>query len=276
MSILLVVAYLLPVLLYGNAWRLAVRSAGEAPSSQQVGSGWQLAGLAAHFASLWFAFLPGGVPHIGFAPILSAALWVGVGLLWFEGLRSHVRALRVLILPVAMLAVVLPWIFPGGDMADHGGGPMFVPHVLVGTLAYAVLLIAAAHAGLMASAERALHGGVGSGTPVLARFLDELPPLLVLERLLFRLIAIGWVLLTLTLVSGFVFSEEIFGRAVRFEHKTLLALVAWGVFATLLLGRWLRGWRGRLALRMTFGGFAVLLLAYAGTRFVLEVLLGRY
>lgn len=111
---------------------------------------------------------------------------------------------------------------------------------------------------------------------MLARFLDELPPLLVLERLLFRLIAIGWVLLTLTLVSGFVFSEEIFGRAVRFEHKTLLALVAWGVFATLLLGRWLRGWRGRLALRMTFGGFAVLLLAYAGTRFVLEVLLGRY
>lgn len=139
-----------------------------------------------------------------------------------------------------------------------------------------MLLIAAAHAGLMASAERALHGGVGTGAPMLERFLDELPPLLVLERLLFRLIAIGCALLTLTLLSGFVFSEEIFGRAFRFEHKTLLALVAWAVFAALLLGRWLRGWRGRIALRMTFVGFGILLLAYVGTRFVLEVVLDRY
>ncbi|MFA7504583.1 MAG: cytochrome c biogenesis protein CcsA [Burkholderiaceae bacterium] len=276
MSILLVVAYLLPVVLYGRAWRLAAGSPGDAPSSQQVGSGWQLAGLVAHLASLYFAFLPHGVAHIGFAPIMSAALWVGVGLLWFEGLRSHVRALRVLILPVAMLAVVLPWAFPGGNLSDHGGGPMFVPHILVGTLAYAVLLIAAAHAGLMASAERALHGRGAPSSSMPARFLDELPPLLVLERLLFRLIMIGWALLTLTLVSGFIFSEEIFGRAFRFEHKTLLALVAWAVFSTLLLGRRLRGWRGRIALRMTFSGFLVLLLAYAGTRFVLEVVLGRF
>lgn len=275
MSILLVVAYLLPVVLYGNAWRLAVRSAGAA-TPQRVGSGWQLAGLVAHLGSLGFAFFPAGVPHIGFAPILSAALWVGVGLLWFEGLRIHMRALQVLILPVAMLAVLLPWAFPGGNMAEHGGGPMFVPHVLVGTLAYAVLLVAAAHAGLMASAERALHGRPGAGSSMLERFLDELPPLLVLERLLFRLIAIGCALLTLTLLSGFVFSEEIFGRAFRFEHKTLLALLAWAVFAALLLGRWLRGWRGRLALRMTFAGFAVLVLAYVGTRFVLEVVLDRF
>lgn len=274
MSILLVAAYLLPVVLYGNAWRLAVRGAAE--SAPRVGSGWQLAGLFAHLGSLCFAFFPSGVPHIGFAPVLSAAVWVGIGLLWFEGLRVHMRPLQVLILPVAMLAVLLPWAFPGGNMADHGGGPMFVPHVLVGTLAYAVLLVAAAHAGLMASAERALHGGAGAGTPVLERFLDELPPLLVLERLLFRLIAIGCALLTLTLLSGFVFSEEIFGRAFRFEHKTLLALVAWAVFAALLLGRWLRGWRGRIALRMTFIGFGVLLLAYVGTRFVLEVVLDRF
>jgi ABC-type uncharacterized transport system permease subunit len=274
MSILLGVAYLLPVVLYGNAWRLAVRSAGEA--APRVGSGWQLAGLVAHLLSLYFAFFPEGVPHIGFAPVLSAAVWVGICLLWFEGLRVHMRPLQVLVLPVAMVAVLLPWAFPGGTMANHGGGPMFVPHVLVGTLAYAVLLIAAAHAGLMASAERALHGGAGAGTPFLERMLDELPPLLVLERLLFRLIAIGCGLLTLTLLSGFVFSEEIFGRAFRFEHKTLLALVAWSVFAVLLLGRWLRGWRGRIALRMTFIGFGVLLLAYVGTRFVLEVVLGRY
>lgn len=276
MSILLVAAYLLPVLLYGMAWRLAVHRAGDSPAQHRAASRWQLAGLAAHLASLWFAFVPGGVPHIGFAPILSAALWVGVALMWLEGLRSHVRVLRVLVLPIAVVAVVLPLVFPGGDMAEHGAGPLFLPHVAVGTLAYAVLLVAAAHAGLMASAERVLHGHGGARTSLLGHFVDDLPPLLVLERLLFQCIGVGFALLTLTLVSGFVFSEEIFGRAFRFEHKTLLAVVAWVVFAALLLGRWLRGWRGRLALRMTFAGFAVLLLAYVGTRFVLEVVLGRY
>src|SRR5690606_1860753 len=121
-----------------------------------------------------------------------------------------------------------------------------------------------------------LHGRSGGGSSILERFLDEPPPLLVLERLLFRLIAIGCALLTLTLLRGFVFSEEIFGWAFRFEHKALLALLAWAVFAALLLGRWLRGWGGRLALRRTFAGFAVLVLAFVGTRFVLEVVLDRF
>lgn len=277
MLILLVVAYGLPVLFYGAAWRLAVLRTGDLRERQRIASRLQLAGLALHLASLWYAFMPGGVPHIGFAPVLSAALWVAVALLWLEGLRSQVRVLRILLLPLAALAVVLPAVFPGGDMADHGGGPLYFPHVLVGTLAYAVLFVAAAQAGLMTSAERVLHGGQdGAHVSMLQRFVDDLPPLLVLERLLFRFIWIGFALLTLTLVSGFFFSEEIFGRAFRFEHKTLLALVAWVVFAALLVGRWLRGWRGRLALRMTFSGFAVLLLAYVGTRFVLEVVLGRY
>src|SRR5690606_40031743 len=98
MSILLVAAYLLPVVLYGNAWRLAVRGAAE--SAPRVGSGWQLAGLFAHLGSLCFAFFPSGVPHIVFAPVLSAAVWVCIGLLWFECLRVHMRPLQVLILPV--------------------------------------------------------------------------------------------------------------------------------------------------------------------------------
>ncbi|MEZ5727891.1 MAG: cytochrome c biogenesis protein CcsA [Burkholderiaceae bacterium] len=109
-----------------------------------------------------------------------------------------------------------------------------------------------------------------------SRFLDRLPPLLVLERILFRFITIGFVMLSLTAISGVFFSEAVFGRALRFDHKTVFTLISWFVFATLLVGRWRRGWRGRVALRLTFAGFAVLLLAYAGSRFVLEVLLHRY
>jgi ABC-type uncharacterized transport system permease subunit len=96
-----------------------------------------------------------------------------------------------------------------------------------------------------------------------------------MEALLFRLIHVAFVLLTFTLISGVFFSETLFGKALSFNHKTVFAILSWLIFAALLAGRHLRGWRGRIALRWTLAGFAALLLAYVGSRFVLEVILGR-
>lgn len=96
-----------------------------------------------------------------------------------------------------------------------------------------------------------------------------------METLLFRLIHVAFVLLTLTLASGILFSETLFGKALSFNHKTVFAILSWLIFAALLAGRHLRGWRGRKALHWTLAGFVTLMLAYVGSRFVLEVLLGR-
>jgi ABC-type uncharacterized transport system permease subunit len=102
-----------------------------------------------------------------------------------------------------------------------------------------------------------------------------LPPLLTLERFLFRLVAAGFVLLTLTLASGMLFSEQIFGKPVTFTHKPVFALLGWLTFGALLWGRWRYGWRGRVALRWIIAGTVFVFLAYLGSKFVLEVLLGR-
>jgi ABC-type uncharacterized transport system permease subunit len=96
-----------------------------------------------------------------------------------------------------------------------------------------------------------------------------------MERLLFRLIALGFVLLTLTVISGVFFSEQLFGIPFRWEHKTIFTLLSWLLFGILLAGRHWRGWRGKTALTFTLIGFATLLLAYVGSRFVLEVVLHR-
>ena len=96
-----------------------------------------------------------------------------------------------------------------------------------------------------------------------------------MERMLFRLIGIGFALLTLTVVSGVFFSEELFGTAFKFEHKTIFTLLSWVLFGVLLAGRRWRGWRGRTALSFTLTGFTTLLLAYVGSRFVMEVVLHR-
>ncbi|MFA7666152.1 MAG: cytochrome c biogenesis protein CcsA [Burkholderiaceae bacterium] len=273
MSILLFIVLVLPALLYLAAWRV---SSAPGPAGERRGGVILLSlGLLAHAVALYHEVLGSGW-RFGFAPILSATLWIGLVILWFEGLQVRLQPLRRLVLPVAAVAAVLPLLFPGADISAQASLPLFVPHLLVGTLAYGVLALAALHAILMIATERALHGGAAPlPDSAIGRFLEELPPLLVLERILFRFITVGFALLTLTALSGVLFSEEVFGRPFVADHKSVFSLIAWAVFGVLLIGRRLRGWRGRTALRLTLAGFGLLLLAYVGSRFVLEVVLGR-
>jgi ABC-type uncharacterized transport system permease subunit len=96
-----------------------------------------------------------------------------------------------------------------------------------------------------------------------------------MDVLLFRMVLTGFVLLTLAVASGILFSEEVFGRPFTFNHKNFLGVISWGIFAALLIGRWGYGWRGRRAARWTIAGFTVLALAYVGSKLVLEVILQR-
>jgi ABC-type uncharacterized transport system permease subunit len=165
-------------------------------------------------------------------------------------------------------------LFPGSLMPLQNQTPAFGWHIAVAVLAYSTLTIAAFHAVLMALQESRLHTR-RQNNGWLSGALDQLPALLTMEKLLFRLIWIGFVLLSLTVLSGVVFSEQLFGRALRWDHKSVFALLSWVLFAALLAGRRWRGWRGKTALRFTLAGFATLALAYVGSRFVLEVILHR-
>jgi ABC-type uncharacterized transport system permease subunit len=231
---------------------------------------------AVHGLALWSdAFAPEGL-RIGFAIMLSAALWVSVAAYWVENRNFALDGLRRLVMPCACAVALLPLVFPGAVMPLQHQSSAFGWHVAVAVLAYSTLTIAAFHAVLMALQETRLHARtvpVGGGW--FGGALDQLPALLTMEKLLFRLIWIGFVLLSLTVLSGVVFSEQLFGRALRWDHKNVFALLSWILFAALLVGRYLRGWRGKTALRFTLAGFATLALAYVGSRFVLEVVLHR-
>jgi ABC-type uncharacterized transport system permease subunit len=216
-----------------------------------------------------------GALQFGFAHALSATLWLAVLIVWAEGFFVAVRGLHVFLLPAAAVSVVLPAVFQGAPITAAGGSLALRLHLLAAISAYSLLTIAAMHALLMASMDRQLHAAGAGAETAFARILRQVPPLLAMERLLFKLIAAGFVLLTATLVSGVFFSEALFGRALRFDHKTVFTLASWLVFAGLLAGRAAFGWRGRTALRWTLAGFVMLLLAYVGSRFVLEVVLQR-
>ena len=231
--------------------------------------------LVLHGTLLMHGMFETGELRFGFAHALSATLWITVLIVWIETMFSPSRGMFLLVLPLAAAAALLPALFPGAIVGRSSGAPLFQVHLLLAILAYSLLTIAAIHAVLMATMERRLHGEGGASGGRLAFVIDRLPPLLAMEGVLFRLITVGFLLLTATLVSGTFFSEQLFGRPLRFDHKTVFAIASWVVFGGLLLGRWVFGWRGRTALRWTITGFVMLMLAYVGSHFVLEVLLGR-
>lgn len=225
--------------------------------------------LVAHALSLRGEIFNGDTMRFSFSIALSVMLWLTIALYWLESFYARIEGLQMLGLPLAAVAALLPVAFAEVHLLPNADSIGFRLHILVAMLAYSLFTVAALHAVLMAAAERALHHG---RVPIL---LAGLPPLMTMESLLFRLIQVAFVLLTLTLVSGLLFSESLFGKAFMFNHKTVFALLSWAIFAALLIGRHLRGWRGKVALRWTLSGFGALLLAYIGSRFVLEVILGR-
>ena len=212
-----------------------------------------------------------GAPELrfGFGLALSIILWLAVSIYWLERHFLNLEGMQPVLLTAAAVCSLLPLPFPGLVSPAYTHTVEFRIHLSLGMLAYSLFTIAALQALLMTLLERRLRGHTVAGP------LASLSPLLTMESVLFKLIAVGFVLLTLTLITGAVFSESIFQQAMKFNHKTLFALISWLIFAALLAGRTLYGWRGRKALRWTLSGFSALLLAYVGSRFVLEVVLSR-
>ncbi len=273
--------FLLPLLiatLYGalaaHFWRCSWHrpERGLLPGRKASAHGWARVLLAVPLA-LHAAALYQGIFHwdgwdLGLGNALSALTWLTLAVYWAVNLRYDMAGMMAMVLPLAAIGVLLPVVLPASHVYPQTS-PLFAAHMAVAMLAYSLLTIAALHAGLMALVERRLHEKT-----LLATFAG-LPPLLTMERLLFRLLGAGFVLLTLALGSGILFSEELFGRPLQFTHKTVFALLSWATFAALLVGRHFRGWRGRTAIRWTLSGFALLLLGYLGSKLVLEVLLQR-
>ncbi len=225
--------------------------------------------LAIHAGGLHDALFTEAGMRFSFSFALSLMMWLAVLIYWLESFMARMEGMQPMVLPLAAACSILPVIFPNVHLVAHAQATGFKLHFLTAMLAYSLLTLSALHAIFMGFTEQALH------KRSMKRSLASLPPLLTMESLLFKMLLIGFVLLTLTVGSGVFFSEALFGKPMSLDHKTLFAFASWGIFATLLIGRHAWGWRGKRALRWTLAGFALLILAYVGSRFVAEVILGR-
>lgn len=228
-----------------------------------------LAGVAVLLHALVLAqvvFTPAGL-NLGFFHALALFAWVIAALVLLVSTARPLENLLIVTLPLVAACLVLEILFPSERLVllDRGFG--FELHLVLAIAAYGMVSVAAVQALLLAYQDRQLRRRRLGGA------VRALPPLQTMESLLFQLIAAGFFLLSLAIVSGVMFVEDLFGQHVA--HKTILSVMAWVILGVLLWGRWRYGWRGRVAIRWSLGGFVALMLAYFGSKLVIELILQR-
>lgn len=202
--------------------------------------------------------------NLGVSNASSLIAWFVATLLLLAALSRPVENLGIVLLPAAAITIILARLFPTEHVLTTDG--TLEIHILVSMLAYSLLTMAAVQAILLSLQDRQLHRRRPGG------LIRALPPLQIMESLLFDMIWVGFMMLSVALVTGFIFLNDMFAQ--HLVHKTVLSIAAWSMFGILLWGRQRYGWRARVASRWTLWGFLALLMAYMGSKFVLEVFIG--
>ena len=202
---------------------------------------------------------------LGLFNLLSLIGWLTSTILLCSALKKPLRSLLLVAFPLSALLILLSLLIPAKEIVNLEV-PIII-HVLLSLLAYALLSLAAIQAIIVAIQDHHLRNHHTSG------FIMQLPPLQVMERLLFEFVWVGFLLLTASIVSGFLYLEDMFAQ--HLAHKTVFSILAWLIFSLLLIGRHRLGWRGAKAIYWTLSGYVLLMLAFVGSKLVLEFILQR-
>lgn len=206
--------------------------------------------------------------RLGLTQALSLVTWQTALLLALLWRVTTLWPLRTAIYPLAAAGALLVAIWPSRSGAEAPHDWKIALHVALSIFAAGLLTLAAAQAVALSVLDRLLH------KPDQLNRVLRMPPMQSAEDWLFQLIAAGFFVLSLALLSGLIFVDNLFAQ--HLVHKTLLSILAWAIFGALLLGRRRWGWRGRRAVRWALSGYGLFLLAYFGSKLVLEQLLGRH
>lgn len=197
--------------------------------------------------------------------VASLVAWLISVTMFFASFKLPNTILLPVVFSFTALVVLLNQLLPDMHLTHYDIYPSLLIHISLSLFAYACLSIAFLYALQLAYINLRLKEKKAS------LLHSSLPPLMAVESILFKLLLVGTVLLTLSLISGFVFLENMFAK--EQAHKTVLSLIAWFIFTSILIGHAKFGWRGKLVVSATIVGSLLLTLGYFGSRFVREVIL---
>ena len=221
--------------------------------------------LVFHGSDIFFTMQLAGGWDLSLFTTVSIAAWLMAFIAFIMGIKTPNNYLGMAVYPLVALSLIFKISAPSSH-ATALVNPALEWHILLSLAAYSLFTLAAVQAIVLAIQEQQLR------QRHIAGLMRKLPPLQTMETGLFQLIIAGFILLSAGLLTGVLFVDNIFAQHIA--HKTILSLVAWCVFATLLWGHWHYGWRGKTAIKWTLVGFTLLVLAFLGSKFVLEFILG--
>lgn len=180
-------------------------------------------------------------------------------------LKMRIWFLLPVIYSFAAINLAASALLPGAFITHLEAHPQVLLHISLALFSYSTLTIASLYAIQLAWLDHKLkHKKSLAMNP-------NIPPLMMVERQLFKIILIGLGLLSLTLLTGFTFIQDMFAQGKA--HKAILSFLAWIIYAVLTWGHYRQGWRGQKALWFSLTGAFLLTLAYFGSRFVQEIVL---
>jgi len=233
-----------------------------------MAAGFMLLGVILHAWAESQHWLVPVSPQVSLLNVMSlcALVTVAIPLSTFP-LRNSLFDASLVALPLSIVILLAEGMIhaPAMEISRHSMG-MSV-HIITSVIAFGVLSIAGVYALFVTVIDYLLRHHSFN------KLVQALPALDIMDGLLFHLIRVGFVVLTVSLLTGLIFVSDLLGQ--HLAHKTLLSILAWLVFAVLLWGRWKKGWRGQVAVRLTLAGFVLLLLSYFGSKLILEVFLQR-
>ena len=224
-----------------------------------------VAAVTFHAISLLSIIFTAQGVDIGFFSALTFTAWIMATLLVIASFSLPIGCLGLLVYPFALVTLIFRNFSEQQHILTDALAPGLQTHILFSLLAYSVLSIAVAQAILLYIQDKYLHNKRPTG------FLQSLPALETMQILLFRIITLGVIALSISLLSGFIYLDDMFAQ--HLVHKTILSLIAWAVFVVLLVGHYQFGWRGKIAIKWSLAGFTLLMLAYFGSKFVIELVL---
>lgn len=222
-------------------------------------------GVLAHAAAVYIALLQPQNLALDFFNVSLLFFFVINVLVLLSSLRKPLHNLFIFLLPLSILALIVEQMLDTPAAYDIQLNAGMLGHILLSILAYSLLMIASFQALLLGYQNKQLkekHFQVVRGL---------MPPLQTMESLLFDIVWAGFIFLTLSILTGVIYIDDIFAQ--QLSHKTVFSVLSWLIYAVLLAGHQVQGWRGAAAVRWVLGGFVALMLAYFGSKLVIEVIL---
>lgn len=258
---------LIAIVLYSAAWALLIQSMRKRATLGAPTTILMCLGALIHAHSAYGGVVTNQGIQFGFFQMASVFFACMNIIVLISAIKRPLSKLFLILLPLSVLSLICANTIYTRPSIEQGMSLSLVTHIMLSIIAYSLLTIATLQAILLNYQTTQLKAHHTKSV------IGIFPPLQTMENLLFDLVWAGFILLSLSIGTGFLFIDDIFEQ--QLSHKTAFSVISWLLYATLLFGRHALGWRGKTAIRWVISSFVMLMLAYLGSKFVLEFLLSN-